>query len=198
MEVTLEKVYPVSTPAAAAWRVLSDIRSVAQCMPGAEITEQIDANRYKGQVKVRIGPATAAFDGEIEVLALDPAQMAMSLRGKGSDVKGASAAIMDLSAYIRPVSAGACELVGTSTISVTGKLANFGGRMMTQVSDQILKQFADNFRMRALAAGEDAAAQEASTKVVAQPRELNALGIFFRVLWNFMKGLFRRSTAKSQ
>lgn len=197
MEVTLEKVYPVSAPAVAAWRVLSDIRSVAQCMPGAAITEQIDATHYKGQVKIRIGPATATFEGEIEVLSLDPGQMAMSLRGKGSDVKGASAAVMDLSARIRPVGAGACELMGVSTISVTGKLANFGGRMMTQVSDQILKQFADNFSMRAVAAGEGIAAQKASAKLEAQPRELNAFGMIFRLLWDFVKGLFRKSAAKS-
>ena len=52
MEVTLEKVYPVSAPAVAAWRVLSDIRSVAQCMPGAAITEQIDATHYLSLIHI--------------------------------------------------------------------------------------------------------------------------------------------------
>ena len=44
MEVKLEKTYELDVDAASAWALLSDLRQVAGCMPGAEITEQIDAN----------------------------------------------------------------------------------------------------------------------------------------------------------
>ena len=67
MEVKLEKRYPLEVDAARAWQVLRDVRSTAGCMPGAEITEQIDATHYKGSVKVKVGPANAAFGGDIEV-----------------------------------------------------------------------------------------------------------------------------------
>lgn len=192
MQVSLKKAYPIPAPAKAAWKVLQDIRSVAQCMPGAEITEQLDANRYKGQVRLKIGPATAAFEGDIDVLSVDAGQMEMSMRGVGSDVKGSSGATMDLAARVRPVNADTCELVGASTITVTGKFANFGGRMMTQVADQLLKQFAENFTTRAIAAGEGVAAEEAAAKLQAQPKELNAIAMFFKLLWNMVKGLFQR------
>jgi carbon monoxide dehydrogenase subunit G len=43
MEVKLEKRYPLKATVAQAWAVLSDIRATAACMPGATITEQIDA-----------------------------------------------------------------------------------------------------------------------------------------------------------
>ena len=53
------------------WAVLSDIRAVGCCMPGAQITEQLDETHYKGTVKTKVGPASMQFGGEIEVLGVD-------------------------------------------------------------------------------------------------------------------------------
>ena len=64
MQVKIEKTFPLAAPPAAAWALLQDIRAVAECMPGARITEQIDATHYKGQVSVKLGPAAAQFAGE--------------------------------------------------------------------------------------------------------------------------------------
>ena len=80
MEVKLEKRYPLEVDAARAWQVLRDVKAVAGCMPGAAITEQVDATHYKGSVKVKVGPANAAFAGDIEVLALDEAAAARQRR----------------------------------------------------------------------------------------------------------------------
>ena len=71
MKVKLEKTYPVAATANSAWKLLQDIKSVAACMPGAEITEQIDETHFKGMIKVKVGPAVAAFKGDIEVQGID-------------------------------------------------------------------------------------------------------------------------------
>ena len=57
MEVKLDKRYPVAASVDQAWAVLRDIRAVAACMPGAQITEQIDETHFKGTVKSKVGPA---------------------------------------------------------------------------------------------------------------------------------------------
>ena len=36
-------------------------------MPGAKITERIDADRYKGTVTAKVGPATMSFRGEVQM-----------------------------------------------------------------------------------------------------------------------------------
>ena len=54
MEVKLDKRYPVDASVEQAWAVLSDIRAVATCMPGAQITEQVDDTHSKGTVKTKI------------------------------------------------------------------------------------------------------------------------------------------------
>jgi len=190
MEVKLDKRYPLEVDAARAWQVLRDVKSVAGCMPGAEITEQVDATHYKGTVKVKVGPANAAFGGDIEVRALDEATRRLQLFGKGAD-RGGSTASMELTATVEPgENATTSVLVGSAAVVVSGKFAQFGGRMMGQVSDMLLAQFADNFRATAaaLAAPGGAGAGAPAEVVPAQARELNALAI----VWALIKGWFAR------
>jgi acetylornithine/succinyldiaminopimelate/putrescine aminotransferase len=97
---------------------------------------------------------------------------------------------MDLTAHVRDTGDGKCEVVGVSEVTVTGKMANFGARMMTQVSDQILKQFVANFANRVVAMGEGAAAVEAAGKVAKQTGEINALVLMWQIIISFFKNLF--------
>jgi uncharacterized protein len=160
MEVKLDKRYPLAVSLDQAWAVLADIRAVAACMPGAQITEQIDDTHFKGVVKSKIGPATMMFNGDIELLGRDAVARSLQMVGKGSD-KGGSSASMNLAARIEAGdSSGSSVLVGQATVNVGGKLAQFGGRLIVPVSEAMLAQFADNFRVAAAAkpAGVEAAA----------------------------------------
>jgi len=152
MEVTIDKLYPIPASEQACWQVLSNITELATCMPGAAITEQVDETHYKGTVKVKVGPANASFAGDIEVLGVDEAAKQIRLLGKGAD-KGGSSASMELTASLQVADDKSVNLVGKADVIVNGKFAQFGGRMMTSVSDMILKQFADNFSIKAQAVG---------------------------------------------
>src|ERR1700733_15362053 len=146
MKVELEKTFPMPGTAMASWEFLQNIEGVAGCMPGAKITERVDDTHYKGTISVRVGPAGMSFKGEIEVQALEAATRTLHLVGKGSDTSGTSGASMDLVARIEPgETEGTSNLVGRSEVTMSGKAAAFGGRMMGSVADQILKQFAANF-----------------------------------------------------
>ncbi len=210
MQVTLEKTYPVKAPIGACWQVLSDIPELATCMPGAAITEKTDDTHYKGQVKVKVGPATAAFAGEIEVQAVNAAAYSITMLGKGAD-KGGSSASMQLTATLRAEADGSTSLLGTADVIVNGKSAQFGGRMMTSVADMILGQFAGNFETKAVAAtpataavgsgaasptSADGATAQAAPAAPAAPApmvtELNGLAIFWALMKNFFLGLFGR------
>jgi uncharacterized protein len=146
MKVELERTFPLPATPDVAWAFLQDIEGVAGCMPGAKITERIDATHFKGAVAVRVGPASMAFKGDIEVRELDVSLWMLHLVGKGSDTTGTSGASMDLVARIEAnATDGLSQLVGRSEVTMSGKAAAFGGRMMGTVADQILKQFAANF-----------------------------------------------------
>ena len=190
MKVELDKVFEINGSAENTWTFLQDIRGVASCMPGAEITEQVDDTHYKGKVKAKVGPATMAFNGDIEIKEIDPTMKSLHFIGRGQDTKGTSAAEMDLTASVRTGEGGVTELVGVATVTVTGKIANFGGRMMTQVADQILNQFGKNFANNVIAMGEDDAAEEAAKIVAEQPKELNGLAFAWSIIVGYFKSLF--------
>ncbi len=188
MQVDLEKVFPVEAPAGSSWQVLSDIETVASCMPGAEVTGKVDDSNYTGKVKSKIGPATMAFDGTIEILGIDEAARELRMTSKGQDSKGTSSAQMDLVASVIEADGGNSELHGEAKVIVNGKVANLGGRMMTQVADQILTQFGDNFAARAKTISEGAATGEAPA--APEPEAINGLAFIWAVLVGFFKSLF--------
>ncbi|HSB21567.1 MAG TPA: SRPBCC family protein [Burkholderiaceae bacterium] len=192
MKVQLEKSYPMPATADTGWALLQDIEGVASCMPGAKITERVDAQRYKGTVSVKLGPASLSFRGEIEVKGIDAAARSLHLFAKGTDTTGGSAASMDLTARVEAVDAASCNLVGTSEVTMSGKAATFGGRVMGPVSDQILGQFAANFAakvqaMQAASAAAGAGAAAAPPVPAAEPKPLNGLAL----MWAVIKGWFR-------
>jgi len=190
MQVNLDKTFSIAAPAGNGWKFLQDIPGVAGCMPGAEITETIDDSHYKGEIKAKVGPATMAFKGDIEVKGVDAEKRELHLIGRGQDTKGTSSATMDLTASIVDTGDGQFDLKGAAQVAVTGKAASLGGRMMTQVADQILNQFGKNFanNVMAMGAGEDA--QEAREELAEQPKELNGLAFAWSVLIGFLRSLF--------
>jgi carbon monoxide dehydrogenase subunit G len=206
VKVELEKTFPLPGSAQVAWTFLQDIEAVAGCMPGAKITERKPDGGYKGTVSVRVGPATMAFRGEVDVRDIDPAAHSLRLLGKGTDSTGTSGASMDLTARIEPVSEHASNLVGKSEVAMSGKAAAFGGRMMTSVADQILKQFADNFAAQVAALATSATAQaapvpSATQAPVAAPsrppaaRELNAVALMWGAFKDWLRSVFGKRPA---
>lgn len=195
MQVTLDKTFVVAAPGADGWAFLQNIPGVAGCMPGAEITETIDDKHYKGQVKAKIGPATMAFNGDIEIMGIDVAKRELRLLGKGQDTKGTSTAEMDLTAWVVDVDGGNCELKGKAIVTVNGKAASLGGRMMTQVADQILNQFGTNFSNNVIARSGGAAAETAKKQLDEQPKEVNGLAFAWSIIIGFFKNLFTSKSA---
>ena len=217
LKVTLERTFPMPATPDVTWDALTDIAGVASCMPGAAISEKIDDQHYKGTVKLKVGPATLSFRGDIEVKTLDAATRTLALAAKGTDTSGTSFASMDLTARVEP-NGGRCNLVGQSEASVGGKAATFGGRMMDAVADQILKQFAANFAARVEAIAPSAPAVEGADAVAtttevataqraavsppatapnlppaAQP--LNGLALLWAVVRDWLRGLFSKKAA---
>lgn len=201
MEVVLDKKYPVSAGLDASWAILSNMNELATCMPGAQITEEIDDKHFKGSVRVKVGPAVAAFAGTIEILTLDPVTRTLKMMGKGADKSGSSAS-MELTATLVAAENGHSTLEGHAEVIVNGKFAQFGGRMMTSVSDMILLQFADVFSQKAqalqgaaapveeVAAGAPPAPPPPSAPIVA--KEFNALGFAWLMIKKFFADLFGR------
>ena len=147
MKVELEKSFAIKAAIADCWRLLSDIPRVATCMPGASITQVIDASHFVGLVMVSIGPMRLQFAGELELMMTDASARKLVLMATGTDKSGSSATMKLITTLVEKENHETI-LHGHAEITVNGQLAQFGSRMIGPVSDVILSQFADHFRQK--------------------------------------------------
>ena len=157
MEVTADKNFTVNAPVEKVWELLSDPSRVVVCVQGAQLTEIVDDNNFKGKISVKIGPVTSKFNGEGRFEKLDAQAKEMVLQGAGKDTGGKGSASMTMTVNLKEVD-GATEVTSSIKLSITGKLAQFGSRMIVAVNDKLIEQFVAKFREVAEGDGETAAA----------------------------------------
>ncbi len=152
MTTKIVKEFEIEEPIAKVWASLADPTDVVTCVPGAAITEKIDDKNYKGEVVTKFGPIKAAYNGDIEIQELDEANYKMVLKGRGLDSKGKGSADMLMNGVLTEKD-GKTHVSFTMDITIVGKLAQFGSRLINDVSDQLIGQFVDNFKSK-LSGGE--------------------------------------------
>jgi uncharacterized protein len=146
-----------------------DIRRIAPCLPGAELTEVVDDRTYKGKVGVRLGPVSLAFAGTVKFDEIDDAAHRAKISAQGSDAKGRGAANATATFHLEPVAAGSKVLVHTN-LTLSGAVAQYGrGVGIIQITAaQIITQFANNLKAQfAPASAAPAASAPAPTPVPA-------------------------------
>jgi carbon monoxide dehydrogenase subunit G len=183
MAVIIAKTFRVDEPVEKVWALLSDPRKVATCVPGAQITEQVDDKTYKGAIKVKVGPSTNEFKGELQVLRLDAQTHDLEILGKGQDVRGKGSASMKMTGKLQTVDGGT-EVVSSSELTVVGILAQMGARVITEVSNIMFEQFVNNFKKQLQA-------PDGATVEAAKP--IGGVGLAFSAL----KASFSRHDEKS-
>jgi hypothetical protein len=104
--VELDNSFEVPLRPAEAWPLLMDIRRIAPCMPGAEVTEVVDDKTYKGRIAVRLGPVALTFAGVIKFEELDGVNYKARVKAQGSDAKGRGAANATASFRLEPAGSG--------------------------------------------------------------------------------------------
>ena len=147
MTTTIEKEFKLEEPIAKVWANVSAPTEIVECVPGAAITEKIDDANYKGTVTTSFGPVKASYNGEINISELDTSNYRMTLNGKGLDSKGKGSADMKMVSELKEADGGTAVKF-TMEISISGMLAQFGSRLINDVSNQLLNKFIDNFKKK--------------------------------------------------
>jgi carbon monoxide dehydrogenase subunit G len=174
--IKIEKTFRVDEPVEKVWAFLKDPKKVGVCVPGAQITEQVDERTYKGAIKVKVGPSVTDYKGEVQIVRLDEAAHEIEILGKGQDVRGKGSASMKMTGKLRAVDGGT-EVINISELNVVGILAQMGGRVITEVSNIMFEQFVNNFKKQLQSP--DAAGNEATT---AATKPISAVGVAFSAL----------------
>ncbi len=138
----IENSFTVDAPIERAWEVLTDIPTIAPCLPGAKL-ESSDGDTHKGRVKVKVGPVTAEYTGQATFVEKDASTHRAVINGKGRDTRGAGNAQALITAQMTDVGGGQTKVDIDTDLKVSGKVAQFGRGVMQDVSEKLLGQFAE-------------------------------------------------------
>lgn len=193
-----------------AWSVLMDIPRIAPCMPGAELTEVVDPQHFKGKISVRLGPVALAFAGRVEIDSIDEAGRRARIKAQGSDAKGRGAANATATFHIDPSAEGSRVMIHTD-LMLSGAVAQYGRGvgMIQTTAAQIIGQFAGNLRTQlaqqpppakvsaATAPSETATAESAAPRPSAPAtpppaaKPISGFSLIARVIWEQILSIFR-------
>lgn len=183
---------------AEAWPLLLDIRRLAPCLPGAELTEVVDENAYRGRIAVRLGPVALTFAGTVKLEELDSTNHTARVKAQGSDAKGRGGANAAASFRVEPAAGGSRVLVHTD-LALSGAVAQYGRGVgiIQATAAQIVNEFAKNLRAE-IAAREAAATGTSGAVAPAQPpqasqppaRPISGFSLIGKAVWSAIVRLF--------
>jgi uncharacterized protein len=159
--------FSVSAPIEQAWDVLCDPEQVIPLMPGAQLTGH-EGDDYLGKVKVKVGPVTSEFSGKVRFVEQDRDQHRAVIDAKGKESRGTGNAAATVTAQLREDGERTNVTVDTD-LKIVGKLAQFGGGMLQQVSEKLLGQFVESLEAELAAKNTQSTATPASPESPASP-----------------------------
>jgi carbon monoxide dehydrogenase subunit G len=141
--VLIENSFEVPAAIDVVWPYLLDVEKVVVCMPGAELTETVDDTTWKGRVKVKLGPVSLSFAGQVEMAARDDDAHRIVLEGAGMEQRGKGRASATVTTTAEQSPSGGTLVKVTQDLQVQGQVASMSRGMMQDVSSRLTKQFAE-------------------------------------------------------
>ena len=139
--------FEVAEPVEKVWQFFENIPQVASCLPGAELTEDLGDDKYKGKVAVRMGPVRLQFAGTADITERDEAARRVVVHASGADEKGRGQASMVVTATL--ARAGRGTKVGvTQDLQLSGAAAQYGRGMISDVTAVLMRDFSANMQDR--------------------------------------------------
>ncbi|HEY3681507.1 MAG TPA: SRPBCC family protein [Streptosporangiaceae bacterium] len=151
----LEHEFTIPVPVDRAWPVLLDVERVAPCMPGASL-DSVDGDAFTGRLKVKVGPITVTYKGDARITKKDADEHAVTMEASGKEARGTGTAAATVDAQLHAEGDNTRVTVRTN-FNVTGKPAQFGRGVMSDVGGKLIDKFAERLEAQ-LSGGDDPAA----------------------------------------
>jgi carbon monoxide dehydrogenase subunit G len=191
MAIHIENDLTVQASPEEVWEFLLDPERVAPCMPGAELTEVVDDEHYKGKVHIKMGPVNLSFNGDVAIEERDDAAKRMVMKAKGSEQKGKGQATATVTSQLQP-SGNGTKMHITQDIDVSGALAQFGRGMIQDVTGSLMNQFAAGIEGELAGSGDGAAAKQgAKPKAAGAPKALSGISLGIMAVKSFVRRFFK-------
>ena len=149
--------FDVKAPIDQVWETLLDLEKVAPAMPGAQVLEKVDDDNYKVAIKVKVGPMSMQYRGDVHIADKDPEAHRATLKVKAREARGQGNANADV---VMQLDEAGQETHGkmNASVQLAGRAAAMGGSVIQEVSSKLVDQFARNLGEMLAGAPAEAAA----------------------------------------
>src|SRR5918994_6764445 len=120
-----------------------DLERVAPAMPGAEVLEKSDDDHYKVAIKVKVGPISMQYKGDVEVVEKNPDDHSAKLKVQAREARGQGTASADVDMRLDEKGA-ATHGQMVANVQLAGRAAAMGRGVIQDVSAKLVDQFANN------------------------------------------------------
>lgn len=138
----LEHRFEVPVGVEKAWTALLDMEQVGPCFPGA-ILDHVDGDEFSGSVKIKLGPIRMTYKGSAKIVEKDPVAHRARIEATGNAGGSTSTAAMMVTATATALAPNRTAVDLVTTLSLTGRPAQFGRGVMVDVGNKLIGQFAD-------------------------------------------------------
>ena len=134
----------IPAPAEKVWDFMMDVPSVSRCVPGVESVEQLDADNYRGVLKIKVGPISIRLEGNIKLAERDRENWHARMDAQAADKRVNGAVNAKMGMQLTPRDDGQTDLAIHTDAAILGKLGEFGQAVMRKKADQMIAEFAKN------------------------------------------------------
>jgi carbon monoxide dehydrogenase subunit G len=177
--VQLVNEFRVPVPITQAWDVLTDVERIAPCLPGAQLLS-VDGDEFAGAVKVKVGPITVQYKGKAAFQEKDASGRRAVIKANGKETRGQGNAAAVVTAELKD-DGDTTSCVLTTDLTISGKAAQFGRGVLSDVATKLIGQFAERLEADVLAGDqrpEPVASRAASpTGQAAETASVDLLGV---------------------
>ncbi len=136
--------FTINAPQQEVWNFMFDIPRLSKCVPGIEFVEVVDDKNYRGKLVVRVGPIKSEFSGTI-ILTEVSAPNRIAGIVEGDDKATASSVKATFTGTLTPIDSGT-QAAFQVEANLRGRLAQFGGPVITATAKKLTAEFAKNLR----------------------------------------------------
>ncbi len=138
-----ENTFTVGAPIDEVYEALLDVERVTPAMPGAKVLEKTSDDAYKVAIKVKLGPVTMTYRGDVTVVERDQEKHAAVLDVKAKEARGQGSANAKVSMSLEEADRSTRGTMNTS-VQLSGKAAAMSRGVIDDVSKRLVEQFAQN------------------------------------------------------
>jgi len=152
----VEASFRIDQPPGRVWDFFQDISEVVTCMPGTELLARTGEATYTGKITVKLGPVTAAFEGEATIVETDHDARTARIEASGIDRRGGNRAKASITYEVHDRD-GDSRVRLSGAIKLSGALAQIGrGGIVQDVANHLTAQFSERLHEKLTLSGQEA------------------------------------------